>query len=141
MAEGLCATCHKHGRCEFSWNGRVKTCVLYESHPIKPNTGIDPLKEFAKDLIRSQVEMPPEFIKVVDDHLWELIEDASQEPHPTKPNTGELLPCPFCGTDDLKFKGEYHANYRSHVIECFCSAKVYGLSFLDVVKLWNNRAS
>ena len=50
-----------------------------------------------------------------------------------------LLPCPFCGRKELKFNGAYHANYRSNVIECYCSVKMYGHDELTLREQWNNR--
>ena len=52
----------------------------------------------------------------------------------------ELKPCPFCGRTELKFKGQYHANYLSHVVECHCSTRVYGRDYIECITAWNTRA-
>ena len=49
----------------------------------------------------------------------------------------DLKPCPFCGRSILKFNGEYHANYRSNVIECACSVKMYGRDIVSLKEQWN----
>lgn len=56
-----------------------------------------------------------------------------------KNTINELLPCPFCGRSDFKCSGEYHANCLSHMVECICSAKVYGRSSAEAKNLWNKR--
>ena len=37
---------------------------------------IEGLETFARKLIESQVDLPEEFQKVLDEHWWELLDDA-----------------------------------------------------------------
>ena len=39
---------------------------------------MEALASFAKKLIESQVDLPEEFQKVLDEHWWELVADESQ---------------------------------------------------------------
>lgn len=53
----------------------------------------------------------------------------------TNPTLPELLPCPFCGSDDLVTKNEYYA------IECLqcCGEGPLGRGDAEARERWNRR--
>lgn len=61
--------------------------------------------------------------------------DGVEEP---KDENG-LLPCPFCGSQDIDSEIISH---RSHTIRCLnCNVVVFGENLADVMPRWNGRAS
>ena len=64
--------------------------------------------------------------------------DANNTPVPdseTSPNDAGLLPCPFCGSDDLLVREALWINCRT------CEAEGPNFSGLDAITAWNIRTS
>lgn len=59
-----------------------------------------------------------------------------------------LVPCPFCGSDDVYYKGWHDETYPNdwgtygptHIIACNeCGARLAGSTLADATKKWNSR--
>lgn len=99
----------------------------------------------AKIILRNVPE--PTYLKEKDDYkdkakitvLEEKEEkEEKKKEEPEKKNLDGLLPCPFCGGEEVTV-GLGLKLGKPFVVRCRCGASIYGVSHEDVVKKWNTR--